>query len=603
MKITTGTERQGQDHYLKLLKPFGYTRQQAFPDNYTKGTNRFMGTDKRDTSVVVNAFNPTLKSDTYWSDDLPIITQTYGYVGNICIWAGIYGLKEAMRRKPTANPLRTDILRDYFREKGMNFIEGINSLKGRKEITAKPPTYTKNPQQPGRPWLLGLPFGATEDMIEEWLAREHEKYYSQVRDIIVAEKELKDVGYGEDEKIELLNKVDAATPSGMADAVFNHRLNIDSNKWHLVVIANANEKKRAMRKGFVILDEMRALDIETRKYPKGRNPFPANVLAAIEITQSERGELLRATTDWLIKPPAGVEIKKSVSWQTVLKASGGYRGGHARIPLGAGGGDPPKKPPTGSGPHKPSDCPEGQYWNPKTQRCEDIINPKTPIKHRVSGVGVPRDTPLKESAQGLQAEVNPESDRAEKMVKSWLLKYFMALRNRRGRGASYSEEDIKSMLDEYDMHEINEMFSQENRPTEDDPLMIEGWIIPIEVWDGIHNNYQIALAESRVGMEFPESPLREDLDVQRQGAMAGNIRWSELTENERIYINFLEWYEFMRGNINETDLATIDDVFDRFRDVILEDSSPEEDDSKLNDTTLIEILRRKKENLKREAKE
>ena len=150
MKIVVGTEQSAQMLYLDVLEQFGFTRQQAFPDNYTKGTNRITGTPDRDVSIMVNLFNPTLDTYTWLEKDLPIITRTKGDIGNLVIWAGMLGLKDVMKRKPTTNTLKTKILRDYFKSKNMSFGQGLQHLedKASTPAPANKPQWTVNRENP-----------------------------------------------------------------------------------------------------------------------------------------------------------------------------------------------------------------------------------------------------------------------------------------------------------------------------------------------------------------------------------------------------------------------------------------------------------------------
>ena len=609
MNIVEGTEQSAQLLFLDILEQYGFTRQQAFPDNYTKGTNRITGTTTRDTSIMVNLFNPTLRTYTWVEKGLPLLTRTKGEIGNLVIWAGMIGLREVMKRKPTSNILKTKVLRDYFKSKNMSFSEGLNQLeqKANTNAPANKPQWTRNPQSPNEPWPVGLPIGADEQTKEQFLTSHFPDYIRwvlQLPEFEEARKELDAIGYSDSDKIKLFNRVDAATPKNMADVVFNHAINADNTKWHIVVIANRKLHPLAEKKGFMHLDDDTYLNMIT--HPK----VPAAIKEALEMTQSPEGRLKGMNSRYYIKPPMKLEFKKA--WQMVLKA---YQGGHAGIPLGPGGGKPPKKP-TKGGKDKPSDCPEGEFWNPKTQKCEKIPNLKSPIDPRVASTGVPRTSGAKESPTGTQEEVNPNSDVVEKQMKSWIKKWMMNMTSRYRQDA-YSESEIDNSLNKLSLQDINEMFSQENQPTESNPLEIMGVSMPKATWDGLHQLYQTVLGQYRVGFEFPESPFREDLHGDAGGARHGNLVWSELTTNEQIYAQFLEWYEWMEGNIDEDELDTIDNVVDRFVTAIENDTEGEgivpthqkqiEEQKRrlgervINDETLIGIIEEKAKRLKEES--
>ena len=328
--VEIGDEASAQKLWSKWLNKFGYHPQQAFPDNITQGTNRVTykgdaGASEtgRKSTIVNHLFNPTYKTYTYYDLDsgIPLMTRTRGVTkGDLVAWAGIIGFRDVLGRRipEKENPLKTTIVRTLNGKPIIKEIFRLNKVLERKgkSFRGNKPRGTKNPENPNEPWWEGLPIGADENTKEQWLESNYPEYHKwlveNLHQPLEAKETLQKLGMSKD-KVEFLKIVDELTPPDLLQTVINKAIEMDNDKWHIVVLSNDTGHLRTlmMNAGFhELTDEVYAVLLNDK--------LSSFMQEALEAIGSKHGKLTGEKSSYYIRQIGGGDILKA-DWFNTLK--------------------------------------------------------------------------------------------------------------------------------------------------------------------------------------------------------------------------------------------------------------------------------------------
>ena len=323
-----GSESEAATMWAEFLKTHGYSPVQAFPPNTKAGTSRIAGDAEfqRKSSILNHLFRPTWKSHTYYvktgKGNIPLYTKTRGIVAGteLRLWSGFQGIRDLLGDKI---PDPKDDKKTISRRKTMDVespaktaIEAIEIID---EAKKKNPEFTGN--KPPTNWA-SLFVGDVDDQ-EEWLEANYPDYHKYLVETLhkptSATMTLDELNMTP-EKARLLSKIESSIKSDfpkLSEEIYKEHVELDNNKWIIVIFANNNLKPRAERLGFVNLfanDYFQTLldSDEVSDFMK----------KAIQQLQSEEAKLTGADSEYFIRAPQGKKIKPKVSkWLNKLKRS------------------------------------------------------------------------------------------------------------------------------------------------------------------------------------------------------------------------------------------------------------------------------------------
>jgi len=323
-----GSEEDAGTMWADFLKTHGYSPVQAFPPNTKAGTSRIAGDAEfqRKSSILNHLFKPTWKSHTYYAKtkkgNIPLYTKTRGIVAGteLRLWSGFQGIRDLLGDKI---PDPKDDKKTISRRKTMDVesptktaIEAIEIID---EAKKKNPEFTGN--KPPTNWASL--FAGDVDAQEEWLEENYPDYHKYLVETLhkptSAESTLDELVMTP-EKARLLRKIESSIKRDfpkLSEEIYKEHVELDNNKWIIVIFANNNLKPRAEGLGFVNLfakDYFQTLQDsdEVSDYMK----------KALQQLQSEEAKLTGADSEYFIRAPQGKKIKPKVSkWLNKLKRS------------------------------------------------------------------------------------------------------------------------------------------------------------------------------------------------------------------------------------------------------------------------------------------
>lgn len=355
--IRVGTEKDAQQQWYKFLKPFGFEINQAFALNQDVGTDRVTGTPERKSTVMHYLFNPKYVAYTYYDteNNIPLYTRTRGVVSkDLIVWAGLVGMYDvAGARFPSDDPKKNVIRRKI---DGKSTAKEIIRMHGILQREGKP----FEGKMPPRNWTDNLSTEEQEDFLEQQYPKYHRYLIENLHQPIEATDFLSELNVTKD-RASFLSKVDEMVNEKYPDLrnqIWDDAVELDNNKYQIVIISNPKVKPKVLSRGFKILTEDYLLDIQ--EHPD----TPKSVKRALLKINSKEGELLGENSEYFIRTPRGEPIEPIVksawlntirgynmkdSWKDIIKFKGRWdddedeKDKQGKEPMPAGGG-PPKKP-------------------------------------------------------------------------------------------------------------------------------------------------------------------------------------------------------------------------------------------------------------------
>lgn len=322
-----GTEEDAKQRWVNFLGQFGYTPDQSFPDNMTKGTTRVSGDVAlgKKTTTLNHLFNPNWQTYTYYDTEtnIPLYTKTRGTVpsnSSLIVWGGFQGMREIIgNRVPTDNPKKTKIRRET-KEGYSSVAEIIRAI----DILDRDKTGYQG-QLPLAGWTKDK---STEEQ-QEFLEQQHPEYLEYlIRNLhqpIEAEGVLEELTVSKDkaEAVKLVENLTRTKHQGLSDKIYNEHVQMDNDKWILVVFVNSRLKPKAEALGFINLE-------------KGNNAYmkvllsqldskvPAYIKEALKQLQTSAELLPSKTSEYFIRAPNGerIGLDEKKAWISNLKREG-----------------------------------------------------------------------------------------------------------------------------------------------------------------------------------------------------------------------------------------------------------------------------------------
>jgi hypothetical protein len=325
-----GTEDTAKERWVNFLGQFGYTPDQSFPDNMTKGTNRIAGDveQNRKTTILNHVFNPNWQTYTYYDTEtnIPLYTKTRGTVPSndeLVLWGGFQGMRDVIgNRIPTTNPKLTETRRET--KDGYSSVKEI--IRALDIIEDDKLSFT------GQVPLFGWTTGKSLEEQQNFLETNHPEYLEYlIRNLhkpIEAEGILEELKVSKDkaEAIKLVEDLTHTKHQGLSDKIYSEHIQMDNNNWIIVVFTNENLKAKATKLGFVNLEKgdgdyfnvlLSQFDSKVSSYMK----------LALKQLQSKSAKLIGKTSEYYIRAPNGEQIGLDTTaksaWTTSLKKKEG----------------------------------------------------------------------------------------------------------------------------------------------------------------------------------------------------------------------------------------------------------------------------------------
>tara|TARA_R110001592_G_scaffold40119_9_gene131962 strand:- start:3340 stop:4872 length:1533 start_codon:yes stop_codon:yes gene_type:complete len=295
------TEIEAQTMWYNLLKPFGYSRIQAFPLSGQSGTDRVRKGSKG--TLLYRVFKPEkifaishgfIHDGTY----IPITTRCYGVINQGVIFLGLQSMEERLKGKPLKNSARTSNTdKDSKRITVSGFANKVKDSYGDKDID-----WGVNPKQSSIPWPKEYTnYEATAEELSDWLDNRYPAFntskFLESVEMVGDKKEMYNLVRRSfrGDKVEL-------SLSTVSDDAFK-------GKYQFANLTNPNIREYLKTKhGFEYLEIPRD-DAEQVAFMLD---FPEPIQEAIMLLEDETSKGL------MIKMPKPQNVKKS-EWQYILK--------------------------------------------------------------------------------------------------------------------------------------------------------------------------------------------------------------------------------------------------------------------------------------------